>query len=103
MLYMLDNALQHKGENWPALLYGYSWFPNALEHLGPTKRLLRWNWLKTQEPRDAEIVLTEATRHPFWMSGYADNKLKDDRIIASGGFKVITYPGFREVIAQAVL
>ena len=56
----------------------------------------------SQEPKEPDSC-TEATRHPFWMSGYVDNKLKDDRIIASGGFKVITYPGFHEVITQAVL
>ena len=54
MLYMLDNALQHKGENWPALLFGYTWFPKALERLGPTKHLLRWNWLMSQEPKEPD-------------------------------------------------
>ena len=93
MLYMLDNALKH-GDNWPELLYGYSWFPKALAKLGDSKRLLRWNWLIAQEPRDPDVVLTEAPRHTFWMSGYAENKIKEDRIIDGGGFKVINYSDF---------
>ena len=63
MLYMLDNALKH-GDNWPELLYGYSWFAK----LGTPK-----------------------------------NKIKEDRIIDGGGFKVINYSSFRDIIQQAVL
>ena len=102
MLYILDNALKHQGENWPELLCGYTWFPKALSRLSPAKRLLRWEWLMRQEPGDPDSC-TEAMRHPFWLAGYADNKLKDDRMIANGGFKVINYSEFREVIAKAVL
>ena len=102
MLYILDNTLKHQGENWSTLLCGYTWFPKALSRLSPAKRLLPWERLMGQEPREPDSC-TEATRHPFWLVGYADNKLKDDRIIANGGFKVINYSGFREVIAKAVL
>lgn len=55
-----------------------------------------------QEPGDPHSC-SEATRHPFWLVGYADNKLKDDRMIANGSFKIINYSEFREVIAKAVL
>ena len=55
-----------------------------------------------QEPDDPAIC-TEATRHPFWLEGYADNKFKDDRMIANGDYKVINYSEFGEVIAKAVL
>ena len=46
-----------------------------------------------QEPEDPAIC-SEATRHSFWLAGYADNKLKDDRMIANGGYKIINYSEF---------
>ena len=49
MLFILDNALKHQGENWPALLCGYTWFPKDLSRLSPAKRLLRWEWLMRQK------------------------------------------------------
>ena len=55
-----------------------------------------------QEPEDPAIC-SEATRHSFWLAGYAENKLKDDRMVANGGYKIINYSEFREVISKAVL
>ena len=59
LLYMLDNTLKNQGENWPSLLYGYMWFPKALEKLGPAKRQLRWDWLMSREPKEPDSC-TEA-------------------------------------------
>ena len=38
MLFMLNNALQNKGKNWPELLGGFSWFPRVLSEVGQAKR-----------------------------------------------------------------
>ena len=101
MLYMLDNALKN-GDKWLEFLYAYNWFPKGLAKLGDPKRLACWNYLLAQEPSDPAVVCTEAGRHAFWMRGYTENKVKEDRIVNGGGLKVINYSSFRDIIRQAV-
>ena len=102
MLFILENALKNTGANWPELLNGYAWFPRALSKLSPAKRLARWEWIMKQEPADPDSC-SVTTRHSFWLDGYADNKLKDDRMIANGGYKIINYSEFREVMQKQSL
>ena len=49
------------------------------------------------------VSCSVTTRHSFWLVGYSDNKLKDDRMIANGGYKILNYSEFREVIKNAAL
>ena len=102
MLFILENALKNTGVNQPELVNGYSWFHRALSKLSPAKRLARWEWIMKQEPVDNDSC-SVTTRHSFWLQGYSDNKLKDDRMIANGGYKIVNYSEFREVIAKSAL
>ena len=47
-------------------------------------------------------MYTEAGRHSFWLRGYAENKVKEDRIITNGGVKVIDYSSFKNTVQLAV-
>ena len=102
MLFMLKNALQNKGKNWPELLGGFSWFPRVLSEVGQAKRDARWQWITEHEPADPDTCLT-TPRHTFWLPGYSTNKLKDDRMIEANGYKILNYSEFREVIRTVAL
>ena len=83
-------------------MYAYNWFPRGLVKLGESKWLACWNYLIAQKPQDIGVVYTEAGRHSFWLRGYAENKVKEDRIINNGGVKVIDYSSFKNTVQQAI-
>ena len=83
-------------------LNGYSWFPSVLSQLGTAKRQARWQWIMQHEPVDPDTC-SITTRHTFWLQGYSNRKLKDDRMIAAGGYKILNYSEFREVIRNVAL
>ena len=93
MLFMLRNALQNKGKNWPELLLGFSWFPRVLSDVSQAKRDARWQWITEHEPVDPDACAT-TPRHSFWIPGFGNNKIKDDRMIEANGYKILHYSGF---------
>ena len=50
-----------------------------------------------QEPVDPDSC-SVTTKHLFWLPGYSDNKLKDDRMIEANGYKILNYAEFRGII-----
>ena len=102
MLFILDRALKNIGANWPALHNNYNWFPRGLSKVGAAKRLARWQYIMSKEPEDPDSC-SVTTRHLFWLQGYSENKLKDDRMIKNGGYKILNFSEFREVIKNAAL
>ena len=65
MLFMLRNALQNKGKNWPELLLWFSSFPRVLSDVSQAKRDARWQWITAHEPGNPED-LVGTPRHSFW-------------------------------------
>ena len=102
MLFALENASQNPGKNWPELLDGYSWYPSVLSQVGTAKHQARWQWITQHHPADPDTCPI-TTRHTFWLPGYSNIKLKDDRMIAAGGYKILNYSEFREVIRYVAL
>ena len=97
MLFMLRNALENKGKNWPELLLGFSWFPRVLSDVSQAKRDARWQWITEHEPVDPDACAT-TPRHSFWLPGFGNNKIKDDRMIEANGYKILNYAEFRDII-----
>ena len=97
MLFMLRNALQNKGKNWPELLMGFSWFPRVLGDVSQAKRDARWQWITEHEPADPDSLKT-IPKHSFWLQGYGNDKIKDDRMIEANGYKILNYAEFRGII-----
>ena len=83
------------------MLYVQALF-KILKGLGAAKRDARWSYLLLQEPEDQGIVYTPERRHTFWQKGYAENKVKRDRIVNHRGVKVIDYSSFETTLLQAV-
>ena len=97
LLYMLEQAWANRDNNWPELLVSYAWFPSVLAEVSQIKRTARWEWIASQEP--AEPADLDATpRHSFWLKGFGNDKIKDDRMIESNGYKVLIYTEFRGII-----
>ena len=97
LLYMLRHALANKGKNWPELLLGFSWFPRVLSDVSQAKRDARWQWITEHEPVDPDACAT-TPRHSFWLPGFGNNKIKDDRMIEANGYKILNYAEFRDII-----
>ena len=97
LLYMLEQALANRDKNWPELLLSYAWFPSVLAEVSQPKRTARWEWIISHE--HAEPADLDATpHHSFWLQGFGNDKIKDDRMIESNGYKVLNYAQFRGII-----
>ena len=68
----------------------------------PAKCQARWQWITQHEQVDPDTC-SITTRHTFWLPGFSNDKLKDDRMIAAGGYKILNYSEFREVIKNVAL
>ena len=53
---------------------------SVLFDVGPAKRDARWQWIMSFEPGNP-ADLEGTPRHSFWLTGYGNDKVKDDRII----------------------
>ena len=93
MLFMLRNALDNKGENLPELLLGFSWFPRVLSDVSQAKRDACWQWITEHEQEDPDSLKT-IPKHSFWLPGFGNDKMKDDRMIEANGYKILNYAEF---------
>ena len=97
LLFMLRNALANGDKSWAELLKSFDWFPKVLFDIGQPKQDARWTWIESKQPADLDN-LEETPHHSFWLSGYGNDKVKDDRMIESNCYKTLNYRGFRDII-----